>query len=34
MFVDQQKYYCENGYFTESNLHIQYNTHQNSNDIL
>jgi hypothetical protein len=33
MLVDQQNQYCENSYTIKSNLHIQCNPHQNSNDI-
>jgi hypothetical protein len=33
MFEDQQNQYWENGYITKSNLHVQCNSHQNSNDI-
>jgi hypothetical protein len=25
--------YCENGYISKSNLHVQHNSHQNSYDI-
>jgi hypothetical protein len=32
--MDQQNQYCENGYATKSNLHVQWNPYQNSNDIL
>jgi hypothetical protein len=32
--MGQQIQYYKNGYTTESNLQIQCNTHQNSNDIL
>jgi hypothetical protein len=31
--MDGQNQYCENGYITKSNLKVQYNSHQNSNDI-
>jgi hypothetical protein len=34
IFMDQQNQYCENGYTSESNLYVQHNLHQNSNDIL
>jgi hypothetical protein len=34
MLMDQQKEYYENGYTTESNLYVQCNYYQNSNDIL
>jgi hypothetical protein len=34
MLMDQQNEYCENGYTTKSNLFVQCNSHQNSNDIL
>jgi hypothetical protein len=33
MLMDGQNQYCENGYITKSNLHVQHNSHQNSNDI-
>jgi hypothetical protein len=32
--MNQQNYYFENGYATESNLQIWCNPHQNSSDIL
>jgi hypothetical protein len=32
MPMDQQNQYCENGYTTKSNLHVQCNPYQNSND--
>jgi hypothetical protein len=31
--MGQQNQYCENGYTTESNLYVQSNPYQNSNDI-
>jgi hypothetical protein len=31
--MDWQNLYCENGYITKNNLHIQCNSHQKSNDI-
>jgi hypothetical protein len=34
MLVDQQSQYCENGYTTKSNLHVQSNPYQNSNEFL
>jgi hypothetical protein len=34
MLTDRQNQYCENGYATKSNLHVQCNPHQNSSDIL
>jgi hypothetical protein len=34
MLMDQQNQYCENVYTTESNLYVQCNPYQNSNDIL
>jgi hypothetical protein len=34
MLVDQQNQYCKNDYTTKSNLHVQCNPHQNSNNIL
>jgi hypothetical protein len=33
MFIGQQKQYCENSHITKSDLHIQYNLHQNFNGI-
>jgi hypothetical protein len=32
--MDYQGPYCENVYTPESNLYVQYNSYQNSNDIL
>jgi hypothetical protein len=32
VFMDRQNQYCENDYTTKSNLHVQYNPYQNSND--
>jgi hypothetical protein len=32
MLMDSQDQHCENGYITKSNLHVQHNFHQNSND--
>jgi hypothetical protein len=34
MLIDWQNQYCEYGCATKSNLYVQYNPHQNSNDIL
>jgi hypothetical protein len=34
MIMDWQKQYCENVCITETNLYVQYNPYQNSNDIL
>jgi hypothetical protein len=34
MFIDGQKQNYENDYITKSNLQIQCNLHQHSNDIL
>jgi hypothetical protein len=34
MLMDLQNQYCENDYTTKSNLHVQCNLYQNSNDIL
>jgi hypothetical protein len=31
--MDWQNQYYENGYITKSNVHVQCNPHQNSNDI-
>jgi hypothetical protein len=33
MFMDWQNQHSKNGYTTKSNLHVQYNSHQNPNDI-
>jgi hypothetical protein len=33
MLMDWHNQYCENGYITKSNLHVQCNSHWNSNDI-
>jgi hypothetical protein len=33
MLMDWQNQCCKNGYITKSNLHVQCNPHQNSNDI-
>jgi hypothetical protein len=33
MLTEWQNLYCENGYITKSNLHVQCNPHQNSNGI-
>ena len=33
MFLDWKKQYCENDYTTQSNLQIQYNPYQITNDI-
>jgi hypothetical protein len=33
MLMDWQSQNCDNGYITKSNLHVQCNPHQNSNDI-
>jgi hypothetical protein len=34
MLIGQPNQYCENDYSTESNLYVQCNPYQNSNDIL
>ena len=34
MFLDWKNQYCENGYTTQSNLQIQCNAYQTTNDIL
>jgi hypothetical protein len=34
MLMNWQNQYCENGYITESNLYVQCNPYQDSNDIL
>jgi hypothetical protein len=34
MFMNKNNQYCENGYITESNLHLQCNLHHTSNEIL
>jgi hypothetical protein len=34
MFMDGQNQYCENDYTIKSNLYVQCNPYQNSNDIL
>jgi hypothetical protein len=34
MFIGQQNKYCLSGCTTKRNIQIQYNPHQNSNDIL
>ena len=34
MLMDWLDQHCKNGYLTKSNLHIQFNPHQNSNSIL
>ena len=33
MFLDWKNQYCENDYTTQSNLQIQYNPYQITNDI-
>jgi len=33
MFLDWKNQYCKNGHTTQSNLHIQYNPYQITNDI-
>jgi hypothetical protein len=33
MLMDWQNQHNKNGYITHSNLHVQCNSHQNSNDI-
>jgi hypothetical protein len=34
VLMNQQNQYCEKGYTTKSNVYVQWNPYQNSNDIL